>query len=669
MAPPSTSPSATAHQPLRSRRAIRRITTTTTTATTVSTTVSPWAIPNAAPGLRTSRSVQHSPEQADRLAVAELANGQQLGRADRAPGRRPRRPAARSNRAAGPSVAGPSAAAPSESGSLSDAPPAACMSCTASPAGTPAVGPCRSGCHSSHRCRRCRCRCGPSARSACTSMSRVLLAKDISCSRSNVLLPASAGSSPAPSPAVAQHVVDLVLGQVELVTQPADLVLELGADLVELPWSTGPRRRGRPVRAGRASTSSAGGLAGAGRFGLGLGGLTGTPSARGLAAAASPGGGLLGADCAAGRRPRPSRRAFVAAAFWPAPSSAVALVAAAFVAAASSWPGPSWRSPSWPGPSWPAPSWRRAFLAAAFLAGAFLAGAFLAGAPSWRGLLGGGLLRRRLLGRRAFFAVAFFAGAPSWPASPSWRRPSSPAPSWPAAFFRRLLRRRLLGRGHLLRRWPSSPAPSSPAPPSWRWPSSPGPSSRATPWRVPSSRRPSSRRPSAAISVLEAAFVPGGLPRPGRGSADRSGCAADCCARGRDGVPHPPAAACGGARALVRHLRPLYLARPRSWWRPRRCPLATSVSAVATTIIAANGLRKDRSPQVRRQMGTPGRGPPVSPARFIRQLGREGRRQPAVARRARVEAVRRGQAGQVVDRGTGRPAGRPRRRPPGVRLR
>ena len=82
----------------------------------------------------------------------------------------------------------------------SGAPRAACPPCTRSPAGTPGGDACRSPCRRPRRRRRCRPRAVRSARSVWSSMSRLLAASDISCSRSKVLVPASAWSSPAPSP-------------------------------------------------------------------------------------------------------------------------------------------------------------------------------------------------------------------------------------------------------------------------------------------------------------------------------------------------------------------------------------------------------------------------------------------------------------------------------------
>ena len=146
-APPSTRPRATAHQALRSTRATRKIATMTAAATRLSTTVRPDAAPNAAPELRTSRSLRtpsttSTGSDADSLSTARClvamssVSTTTATTSTRASRGRPGR------------------------GSLSDAPRAACMSCTESPGGRLAGVPCRSGCHSSHRCHRCHCRCG-----------------------------------------------------------------------------------------------------------------------------------------------------------------------------------------------------------------------------------------------------------------------------------------------------------------------------------------------------------------------------------------------------------------------------------------------------------------------------------------------------------------------------
>ena len=78
-APPSTSPSATAHPVERSRRATRMITTTTATATSVSTQVYPVASENAAPGLRSELQVDQAAEDPDRLPALQLRDRDDLG--------------------------------------------------------------------------------------------------------------------------------------------------------------------------------------------------------------------------------------------------------------------------------------------------------------------------------------------------------------------------------------------------------------------------------------------------------------------------------------------------------------------------------------------------------------------------------------------------------------
>ena len=78
-APPSSSPSASAHQALPSRRDIRTMTTLAAIAMMVKIQVVPVANENAAPGLRNSRSCSGLAEHVDRLAVGEAPDRPRLG--------------------------------------------------------------------------------------------------------------------------------------------------------------------------------------------------------------------------------------------------------------------------------------------------------------------------------------------------------------------------------------------------------------------------------------------------------------------------------------------------------------------------------------------------------------------------------------------------------------
>ena len=410
--PASSRPSATAHRTSPSRRLTHSTTSSAPIATRLNTTVN--SVTGAERRARVAHQVQAQPvaEHLD-VTVGQALDGPDLGQ--HVDGVRRQRDEDEDGAAiCGGGRGGPMGPA---SLSVSDAPRAACMSCTVWHGGRPSPSSCRWGCRTTRRCRRCHRPCGASARSIWASFSRSFWTTMISWSRSKLVAPMSAWSWPAPSPASRISLSSSASWpeRVRTTRSRSSWSSERTSLISALVQAPSPSLTTRALTALRA--------------------LLGAEPGR-VATGAVSGRGLLG------RRLRRGA-VFAPTSSWP--------FAAAVLA------GPSSRSTSWPGPlaallaaAWPSsrvflavePSCRgllrrprsffalagAVFLAAVFLAGAvFLAAVFFAAGSSSRGLL----RRGGLLGR-----------GPSSPGRPSWPRSSSPEPT-------------------------SSPRSSSPGRPSW----------------------------------------------------------------------------------------------------------------------------------------------------------------------------------------------------------
>ena len=181
------------------RRAVTTMNTRTPQAMSVSTQVAPLPMENAAPGLRMRLNVISDPNTATgspgvRVCSAHhLASWSATSTAAAVAARRANRRA----RDAGVEVGW----VVSSCAAISGAPASSCMACIGSHEERPEGEVCRWGCRTTRRFRSCRRRAVRWRGGSAASISRALLATEISCSRSNVFDPASAWSSPAPSPA------------------------------------------------------------------------------------------------------------------------------------------------------------------------------------------------------------------------------------------------------------------------------------------------------------------------------------------------------------------------------------------------------------------------------------------------------------------------------------
>ena len=423
-------------------------------------------------------------------------------------------------------------------------------------------------------------------------------------------MPASAWSSPEPSPLSRCRSAHALLGLGDLAAQLAASLLELLADLGELrPWSTATRPAARPTPAAwrpPAARRAFAGAAFAGGLAAALAG--GRRGGAGFAAGAAAGGGLrrrrrLGRRRGLRRRGlRRCRRAFAgrAALAGAGAFAGGGLLAGAFAGSLARRGRLRRRGllraarPSSPAeqPSSPAGRLGRSGLLrpARLLGRRSLLGRgrrlLRRGRPSWPGSLLRGRVppsspRRSLLGRAAFLAAgaAFFAARPSWPGG--------------------LLRR---GRGRLL-----APAPPSSRPARLLGRAAPldrraffagRPSSRRSAWRWTRPRRPFTGGAAACERVSCCGAFRSGGAAARRGRRRRRG--AGGAQRTRPRVPR---------RAAQADLPPRSSAiRSSSSHRPAgatpRCKLAPIV-----------GRRRIGRRRTRRQRGAPR--PPLSDHRDV----------------------------------------------------